>query len=147
MMEGWQSRFDEMCNEPNPPDRDPVSAHFSIGKDGTIHRHVAYVQAAWHAGVVDEPTWPGLTVGVSPNWYTIGIEMEGFVSEGMTAGEIASAIYLLRLIWRDCGIEPIYGTTVIRHSMIDGVNRANDPGPLAPIEYIAEQAHERGPLP
>lgn len=54
-----------------------VSAHYGVGKDGSVHQYVGEGDTAWHAGRVNAPTWPLLRPGVNPNWYTIGIEHEG----------------------------------------------------------------------
>lgn len=54
-----------------------VSAHYGIGKDGTIHHYVHESDRAYHAGKVRGATWPLLRPGVSPNANTVGIEHEG----------------------------------------------------------------------
>jgi len=54
-----------------------VSAHYGIGKSGEVHQYVNEVDTAFHAGVVDKPTWKLLKPGKNPNDYTIGIEHEG----------------------------------------------------------------------
>jgi len=48
----------------------PVSAHFTIGRDGSIIQNVSTFDRAWHAGVSKDVT--GRT---SLNHYSIGIEM------------------------------------------------------------------------
>lgn len=54
-----------------------VSAHYGIGANGDVHCYVPEQDTAFHAGIVVNPTWPGLRKGVNPNFYTIGIEYEG----------------------------------------------------------------------
>lgn len=59
------------------------SAHYGVGRDGRIHHYVSESDTAYHASVVAEPTWAGIRRGawgafVNPDWYTIGIEHEGF---------------------------------------------------------------------
>lgn len=58
------------------------SAHYSIGRSGVIHQYVDEHDTAFHAGRIQQPTWPGmkqLAGGdfINPNLYTIGIEHEG----------------------------------------------------------------------
>lgn len=140
IMEGWLLTFDSMCSRPESR----VSAHAGVGRDGAVHRYVEWWEAAWHAGEVNRPTWLGLVPGVNPNLYTIGIEFEGFSRDGYTAEQQQSGVWLLRQIWRDCGIEPT-AATVVRHSAINALH-AGCPGPLAPIEEMADEAHRLGPL-
>lgn len=54
-----------------------VSAHYGVGKDGTVHQYVGETDTAFHAGRVWKPVWGNLKPGVNPNLYTIGIEHEG----------------------------------------------------------------------
>lgn len=60
-----------------------VSSHFGIGKDGEIHQYVDTDKAAWHCGIVNNPTWVGMKKDnggrfINPNLHTIGIEHEGY---------------------------------------------------------------------
>ena len=48
----------------------PVSAHFTIGKDGSIVQNVSTFQRAWHAGVSKDASGRQ-----SVNHYSIGIEL------------------------------------------------------------------------
>lgn len=54
-----------------------VSSHYGIGKTGEVHQYVEESDTAFHAGVVDKPSWKLLLPGKNPNLYTIGIEHEG----------------------------------------------------------------------
>ena len=55
-----------------------VSAHYGIGKDGTIHQYVEERNVAWHASLGQNPKWRLIKPGVSPSYYTIGIEHVGW---------------------------------------------------------------------
>jgi N-acetylmuramoyl-L-alanine amidase len=55
----------------------PVSAHYGVGRDGSVHQYVHEMDTAWHAGRVNAPSWPLIRSGVNPNRYTIGIEHQG----------------------------------------------------------------------
>jgi N-acetylmuramoyl-L-alanine amidase len=57
--------------------RAKVSAHYGIGTGGLLHQYVKETDTAFHAGVVDQPSWGLLRPGVNPNFYTIGVEHEG----------------------------------------------------------------------
>lgn len=54
-----------------------VSAHYLVGKDGSVHQFVEETDTAFHAGVIVSPPKPLPRLGVNPNFYTIGIEHEG----------------------------------------------------------------------
>ena len=62
--------------------RSGVSAHYGVGKDGKVHQYVKETDTAFHAGTVVRPAWPLLKPRVNPNFYTIGIEHEGFGGPG-----------------------------------------------------------------
>jgi N-acetylmuramoyl-L-alanine amidase len=60
--------------------RDPhssVSAHYGVGKSGSVHQFVQETDTAFHAGIVVRPTWKLIDPAVNPNFYTVGIEHEG----------------------------------------------------------------------
>lgn len=141
-MQGYLRVMDSMCANP----RSRVSAHFGVGYGGEIHQYVDLDKAAWHCGNIAKPIWSGVVLGVNPNLYTVGVETEGFVTEPLTDAQRDSCVYILRLVWREKGLKPVAGMTAIRHSAIDSVTRANDPGRLAPIEEIAANALRLGPL-
>jgi N-acetylmuramoyl-L-alanine amidase len=73
IMEGTLAGTDSWFRSP----QSKVSAHYGVGKDGSVHQYVAETDAAWHAGRVHGATWQGRRAGVNPNLYTIGIEHEG----------------------------------------------------------------------
>ncbi len=54
-----------------------VSAHYGVGKTGSVHQFVEETDTAFHAGIVVRPTWKLIDPRVNPNFYTIGIEHEG----------------------------------------------------------------------
>lgn len=54
-----------------------LSAHYGVGRDGTVLQFVEEEDTAFHAGIVVNPTWTGIRGGLNPNLYTIGIEHEG----------------------------------------------------------------------
>lgn len=54
-----------------------VSAHYGVGKDGSVVQFVKEQDTAFHAGTVVRPSWALLRPGTNPNFHTIGIEHEG----------------------------------------------------------------------
>lgn len=54
-----------------------LSAHYLVGRDGSIIQFVDDADTAFHAGVVVNGTWSGLKRKTNPNYYTIAIELEG----------------------------------------------------------------------
>lgn len=54
---------------------DPVSAHFCVGLDGTIHQYVDLVDGAWANGGPN-PGWRWPFGNENPNYRTISVESE-----------------------------------------------------------------------
>jgi N-acetyl-anhydromuramyl-L-alanine amidase AmpD len=96
-----------------------VSAHYGIGKAGTVHQYVRETDTAFHAGTVVRPTWPLLKPGINPNYYTIGIEHEGFGGPGTSwpKGMLEASVALVGDIARRWGI-PLDADHIIPHRAI-----------------------------
>ena len=60
-----------------------TSAHYVVGKDGSLVQYVDERDTAFHAGLVVNPFWKGLLPNTNPNYYTIGIELEGSATDGV----------------------------------------------------------------
>lgn len=102
-----------------------VSAHYSISKSGEIHQHVAEVDTAFHAGIVDRPMW--WFAVQSPNRVnscTIGIEHEGVATEDLTPAQYSASSALIADICRRRLI-PIDSNHIVPHHSI----RASKPCP------------------
>lgn len=80
-----------------------ASAHYGIGKDGEIHQYVQDSNVAWHAGRVDKPTVPVIP-GVRPNYYTLGIEHEGWAKENLPLELYVASARLLRKLSKTYGL-------------------------------------------
>ncbi len=109
-----------------------VSAHYTIGEDGTVYAHVPEARRAWHAGV---SFWAGVT---NVNARSIGIEL---VNPGHEYGyrafpdaQIAALIILCHGILQR---HPISPTRVLAHSDVAPA-RKEDPGELFPWERLAK---------
>jgi len=79
IMEGTLSDTDSWFQSP----KSQVSAHYGIGKAGEVHQYVQEKDTAWHAGRVYAPSWSlikhtGEGLYINPNYYTVGIEHEGY---------------------------------------------------------------------
>jgi N-acetyl-anhydromuramyl-L-alanine amidase AmpD len=98
-----------------------------IGKSGEIWQFVHPDDTAWHAGVSMNPTWQNLKHNVNPNFYTIGIEHEGFTGEKWTASMIESSANLIAKLCKDYNI-PCNDKFIIGHNQINSINRNNCPG-------------------
>ncbi len=115
------------------------SANYLIYRNGTIYQLVKDEDTAWHAGIVNKPTW-NLYDGTNPNFYTIGIEHECYPAVGgdgnLTEIQYQASLWLhKRLInkWKDISIDRDHLTG---HYQIDSVNRLNCPGNAFPWERL-----------
>ncbi len=119
----------------------PVSAHYLIGKDGTIYQLVAEDERAWHAG---DSQW-GATDDV--NSRSIGIELDNNGSEPFAQPEIDSLLRLLTDITARLGIPR---TSIVGHADI-APTRKDDPGVWFPWDQLAAHGfglwYDAGPLP
>ena len=95
--EGSLRSIDMQFNDPNAR----VSAHYCVSKSGDIHQYVDEKDTAFHAGTIDKPAWSGLKPGkapgtfINPNFYTIGIEHEGFADDQWPDAQLATSAALV----------------------------------------------------
>ena len=126
-----------------------VSAHFCVGKDGSVHQYVELGRAAWANGVV-EPGAPAALVaenaGINPNKWTVAIEHEGYHYETPTDAQIEASERLTAWLFKEV-LLPGSATGValdrkhiLRHADISPVTRKNCPGWSEGIlgDYIAD---------
>ncbi|MDD2402029.1 MAG: N-acetylmuramoyl-L-alanine amidase [Clostridia bacterium] len=104
-----------------------ASAHFGIGKSGEIHQYVDLNNVAWHTGKVSNPSWALLIKGLNPNYYTIGIEHEGYSGEDLTENQFQATLELHRILIKKFNLE-VNKETIIGHFRIDSVNKYKCPG-------------------
>jgi N-acetylmuramoyl-L-alanine amidase len=81
--------------------RDPrssVSAHYGVGKSGSVHQFVQETDTAFHAGIVVRPTWKLIDPAVNPNFYTVGIEHEGQPQDAWPDEQYRASAALVREI-------------------------------------------------
>jgi N-acetylmuramoyl-L-alanine amidase len=124
-----------------------VSAHYGVGKNGEIHQYVQEEDTAFHAGTVDRPSWAGIkrtTAGqiVNPNFYTLGIEHEGFPDDDWPAAQQAASVAVIAEMAARWGI-PLDRQHVIQHHEIRQSKPC--PGAKAPIGQLIQQALAAAP--
>ncbi len=101
-----------------------MSAHYGVGRDGTVEQYVSETDTAFHAGTVVNPAWPQLQPRVNPNFYTIALELEGGPGDACPGHQLAAASSLLVEIASRWGI-PLDDAHVVPHRAI----RASVPCP------------------
>jgi N-acetylmuramoyl-L-alanine amidase len=144
IMAGSLRGTDQWFNNP----RSRVSAHYGIGKSGEIHQYVAETDTAYHAGTVDNPTWPLMQPGgspgpkINPNYYTIGIEHEGFPDDVWPAAQVAASAALIAEVAARWKIERDVAHVIPHHSI-----RASKPCPGLKINIAAQLLGAPAPAP
>ncbi len=117
--EGSLRSIDMQFNDPNAK----VSAHYCVSKAGDIHQYVDEKDTAFHAGNIDQPAWKGLKPGkapgsfINPNFYTIGIEHEGFADDKWPDVQLSTSAALVGEIAQRWKIS-LDEDHVIRHHQI-----------------------------
>ena len=104
-----------------------VSAHYLVGRDGSLTQLVDERDRAWHAG---ESYWGGQT---DLNSAAIGIELDNTGREPFAEGQIATLLTLLTDLRRRY---PIPAANVLAHGDV-APRRKSDPGPLFPWKTLA----------
>lgn len=127
------------------PDNDQSSAHFGIGKDGTIHQYVKIEDNAWAQGLPASkiPLSPAPIVrdmNCNPNLYSVSIEFEGTDGE-LTEEQFKSGVWLHRYIMQFINDEWDVGMglgsyNVLGHFQVDPWRRPNCPGPKFPWDRM-----------
>lgn len=105
-----------------------ASAHYGVGKDGSILQYVEEDKKAWHAGRVNNPSFKLYKQGVNPNLYTIGIENEGQDLQFAPEIQLKSLCELIKDISKRHNI-PMDRDHIIGHFQIDAINRPYCPSP------------------
>lgn len=110
-----------------------VSAHYTVGRDGVVFRHVDIEKRAWHAG---KSSWRGIK---DMNSASIGIEIENPGHEHgyqpFPMEQIQAVINLAQEIIKQYRIVP---QNILAHSDV-APDRKEDPGELFPWAELAKQ--------
>jgi N-acetyl-anhydromuramyl-L-alanine amidase AmpD/peptidoglycan hydrolase-like protein with peptidoglycan-binding domain len=94
-----------------------VSAHYAVGRDGSVLQFVEEEDTAFHAGIVVSATWKGIKGGLNPNLYTIGIEHEGQPTDVWTDAQYETSAELVVDIAARWGI-PLDRDHIVLHQEI-----------------------------
>jgi len=137
IMQGTLAGTDAWFNNPAAK----ASAHFGIGRDGTIHQYVKLGNAAWANGAVRSPSWPLLKKGVNPNLYTVSIEHEGYSGDKLTPEQYQATLALHKWLIEELDLE-VNRDTIIGHYRIDSEWKAGCPGPGFPWERLFKDLQE-----
>ena len=113
------------------------SAHYVVCRDGRIDQYVQERDTAFHAGMMVAATWPRLRPKVNPNFYTIGIELEGAESDDWPEPQVAAAAMLIAEVARRWKIA-VDADHVIPHSAIRSSSEC--PAASCPLARIIELA-------
>jgi N-acetyl-anhydromuramyl-L-alanine amidase AmpD len=129
--DGYRARYNDAATL--------TSAHYVVGRTGDVDQYVLESDTAFHAGFVLAPTWPLLRADVNPNFYTIGIELEGAPTDDCPASQVTATAALVAEVARRWHIE-VDANHVIAHSRIRATS--NCPGPSCPIAAIVAAARQ-----
>ena len=86
-----------------------VSAHFGVGKDGSVHQYVQLADAAWSQGGYDRPHTDFYANGQVVAWWKAGqngnlgavsIEHEGYPGDVMPEAQYQASLAVHRFIMR-----------------------------------------------
>lgn len=107
----------------------PVSAHYLVGRDGSVHQLVGDEQRAWHAGI---GRWGTIT---DVNSASIGIELD---NDGGAAFPEQQIVALLALLDDLCRRLHIPRRQIIAHYDL-APTRKRDPNALFPWQRLAQE--------
>jgi|SRR5580658_140190 N-acetyl-anhydromuramyl-L-alanine amidase AmpD len=94
-----------------------LSVHYAVSLAGDVFQYVHETDTAFHAGIVVNPSWKLLQNGVNPNFYTIGIALEGNATDPHPEVQLSAAAALILEVVARWGI-PLDGDHVIEHRAI-----------------------------
>lgn len=126
-----------------------VSAHYGVGLNGEVHQYVAETDTAWHAGRVNAPSWSLIKPAqngkyINPNFYTIGIEHEGFEQTEWTDEMYNSSSQLISTTCSKWNI-PLDRAHIIGHHEIYSLKTC--PGSKIDIQKLISVASNTPPAP
>ena len=108
--------------------RTSVSAHYVVGRDGTVHQMLNDYMRAWHAG---NSKWGNVT---DMNSSSLGIEIDNNGEESFSDAQIDALIKLLAFLKKEYGIPQ---ANFIAHSDI-APGRKSDPSKYFPWKKLAD---------
>lgn len=125
IMVGWATTARQWATEGHYG----ASWHFTVARDGSVMQHLDLNDAGYQAGIpstAPNPVWRlWRGHGENVNWYSLGIEHEGFPGEPFTDLQAAASKRLCQWLAGELGI-PLDYDHFPPHAAIDVVNRVND---------------------
>lgn len=129
-----------------------ASAHFGVGKDGSIDQYAELADATWHNGILNKPDLSNLLIAswvsgrINPNVKTVGIEVLLAPGEQLNEYPAQKRSLLLLMDWLvDVAKIPADRLHIIGHYQVDSVNRSVDPRCCIDIDaFIQELVAFRG---
>ncbi len=109
--------------------RTQVSAHYVIGKDGSVYHLLNDYMRAWHGGIA---RWGSVT---DINSISVGIELDNNGFEPFTEPQIQSLLHVLTTLKKQYNIP---AANFIGHGDI-APTRKNDPNPFFPWQTLAQR--------
>ena len=135
--EGSLSGVDSFFNEVHNEEDGPTSAHFCVGKNGTIHQYVNTADTAFANGIIEEGFTARLideNAGINPNKYTISIEHEGESGDEVTLEQRDASTRLTAWLFQNrlfnsgaTGVD-VDRDHILRHADITPISREDCPG-------------------
>lgn len=102
--EGSLAATDDWFNRHHFPPDGPTSAHFCVGKDGTLHQYVSTKNTAFANGRVEDghtAVLVDVNAGINPNLWTISIEHEGHSGDIVPAEQLDVSTRLTAWLFRN----------------------------------------------
>lgn len=123
-----------------------ASAHFGVGKDGSIDQYAQLADATWHNGILNKPNLSNQLIAswvsgrINPNVKTVGIEVLLAPGESITDYAAQWRSLLLLLDWLiDVTKIPVDRVHIIGHYEVDSVNRSVDPRCCIDLDGLVQE--------
>jgi N-acetyl-anhydromuramyl-L-alanine amidase AmpD len=133
---GSRDLFRARFNDP----RASLSAHYVVCRDGRVDQYVLETDTAFHAGMVTGATWRRLRPNVNPNFYTVGIELEGAPADDWPEAQVEATASLIADVAHRWNFA-IDADHVVAHRAIRASSQC--PADSCPMDRIIETARGR----
>lgn len=113
-------------------------AHICVKRDGTVVLTCHLQNIAWHAGTTSGTGRTQYWKTHNLNGYSVGVELEGFVTTGYTREQIDACVRIGKYLCSKYGIPNVHNADSIpgHHLHSEISNQRSDPGPLFPFQDI-----------
>jgi N-acetyl-anhydromuramyl-L-alanine amidase AmpD len=152
-MQGYLTACYNLFNTP----ANDKSSHYGIGKNGQVEQYVSEADAAWGSGIWNKPVLSNRFLAdafndqppTNSNQILIHIELEDFPGgEGpaMPGVQYAALLALVRSIFARHKWPVNDSQRYIRHSDVDSVTRATDPGVYLNLPQLRADMQAKPPV-